>query len=107
MDLKDATLIVLAESAGYPALATLAQSAYDELADGREVSYRILADILGTASEKGVLRALHRKYSATAFDAILMPICREVDRQKPVPPRRRPRGEQRIDPLTAPLSDLL
>jgi hypothetical protein len=107
MDLKDATLIVLAESAEYPELARLAQSAYDQLADGREVSYRIFDDIVGTASEKGVLRALHRKYSATAFDAIIMPICREVDRQKPVPPRRRPSGEQHIDPLTVPLSDLL
>jgi hypothetical protein len=107
MDLKDATLMFLAESAEHPELARLAQSAYDELADGREVSYRVLEDILGTASEKGILRALHRKYSAMAYDAILMPICREVDRLKPVPPRRRPRGEQRVDPLTAPLSDLL
>lgn len=102
----DATLMFLTESAEHPELARLAQSAYDELADGREVSYGLLADILGTASAKGVLRSLHRKYSATACDAILMPICREIDRLKPVPPRRRTAGEQGVDPLTAPLSDL-
>ena len=33
MDLKDATLMFLAESAGYPAVAQIAQSAYDRLLD--------------------------------------------------------------------------
>jgi hypothetical protein len=60
MDLKDATLMILAESAGYPEVARLAQSAYD---------------------------------------ALLMPICREIDRQRPVPPRPRPAPEE--DPLTS------
>ena len=32
MDLKDATLMLLSESAGHPAVASLAQSAYDQLA---------------------------------------------------------------------------
>jgi hypothetical protein len=35
-----------------------------------------------------VLRAIYRDYSPTACDAMLMPILREIDRQKPVPPRR-------------------
>lgn len=35
MDLKDATLLLAAESAAYPALASAAQSAYDVLASGR------------------------------------------------------------------------
>jgi|SRR5215475_2499905 len=103
MNLTDATLIVLSEAAGYPELAALTQSAYDELAAGNEVPYTVLSDIIGKASEKGVLRAMHREYSATAYDAILMPILTEVDRQKPVPPRRRPASENTVDPLTAPL----
>lgn len=102
MNIADATLIVLREAAAYPELAALAQSAYDELVDGNEVSYTVLSDIIGKASEKGVLRAMHRAYSATAYDAILMPILTEVDRQKPVPPRRRAASEDTFDPLTAP-----
>jgi len=46
-----------------------------------------------------VLRALHEKYSIAAFDAMIMPICREIDRQRPVPPRPRPAPED--DPLTS------
>jgi hypothetical protein len=99
MDLKDATLMILAESAGYPEVARLAQSAYDALADGDEVPHWILSDMIGEASGKGVLRVLHRKYSATAYEALLMPICREIDRQRPVPPR--PRPDPATDPLTS------
>ncbi len=103
MNLADATLIVLGEAAAYPELAALTEPAYDELAAGNEVPHTVLSDILGKASEKGVLRAMHRKYSATAYDAILMPICKDVDRQRPIPPRRRRVSENAIDPLTAPL----
>ena len=104
MDLKDATLMFLSESAAYPAVASIAQNAYDRLVEGEEIDYRVLSDLIGEASGKGVLRELHRKYSPTAFDAIIMPICAEVDRQKPVPPRRRTAPqEDAIDPLTAPL----
>jgi hypothetical protein len=63
VDLKDATLMILTESGGHPGLERLAQSAYDELASGREVSYLILGDMINEASGKGVLRALHQKYS--------------------------------------------
>jgi hypothetical protein len=95
--------VLATESAAYPELARLAQSAHDDLADGREVHYGVLDDIVGKASEKGVLRALRSKYSATAFEAIIMPILREVGRQKPIPPRRRPPSQHQSDPLTAPL----
>jgi hypothetical protein len=66
-----------------------------------EVPYRVLSDLLGEASGKGILRALRQKYSATAFEAMLFPLLREVDRQKPVPPRRHsaPWGDG-ADPLT-------
>jgi hypothetical protein len=106
MNLADATLIVLHEAAAHPELAGLTQSAYDELIAGNEVPYTVLSDIIGKASEKGVLRAMHGEYSATAYDAILMPILTEVDRQKPVPPRRRAASEDTFDPLTAPLDSL-
>jgi len=101
MDLRDATLIVLTEATTCPELSALAQSAYDDLTAGSEVSHEVLSDIIGKASEKGVLRTLHSKYSAAAYDAILMPILREVDRQRPIPPRRRPAFDN--DPLTAPV----
>jgi len=91
--------MILAESADHPAVARLAQSVYDRLADGGEVPHFVLSDLLGEVSGKGVLRALHQKYSATAYEALLMPICREIDRQRPVPPRPRPAPED--DPLTS------
>jgi hypothetical protein len=104
MDLKDATLVFMIESAGCPALQQLARAAYERLTDGLEVEHRVFSGLLGEASGKGVLRAMHRKYSPGAYDEILMPICREIDRQRPVPPRRRPPGyEPGPDPLTAPI----
>jgi hypothetical protein len=107
MDLKDATLMFLTESAGHPSLERIAQGAYDRLAEGEAVDHRVLSELLGEASAKGVLRAIHRKYSSVAYDAMLMPICRAIDRQKPVPPRRRPAGGEPFDPLTAPIRDVM
>jgi hypothetical protein len=102
MDLKDATLVILGESPDHPALARLAQSAYDQLARDGQVDYRVLSDLVAEASGKGVLRAIHRKYGPVTGDAVFGPILREIDRQKPVPPRRtaaaRPGGP---GPLTA------
>ena len=100
MELRDATLMLLSESGAHPAVERLARSAYDQLAVGGLPDYRLLSDLIGEASGKGVLRALHRKYSQTAFDAIIMPICTEIGRQAPVPPRRTDPGY--VDPLTAP-----
>ncbi len=94
--------MILSESAAHPAVARLAQSAYDQLIGDGEVDYRVLSDMIGEASGKGVLRAINRKYSATARDAMLMPILREIDRQKPVPPRRTSSAHPSTpDPLTA------
>jgi hypothetical protein len=90
MDLKDATLMILIESAAHPSVAKIAQAAYDQLASGQEVDYRVLDELVGEASGKGVLRAIGQKYGATAHEAIFTPILREIDREKPVPPRRRP-----------------
>lgn len=99
MDLKDATLMILNESVGHPSVAKIAHVAYDHLITRGEVDYHVLDDLIGEASGKGVLRAINRKYSATAREAILMPILREIDRQKPVRPRRSPHSAP--DPLTA------
>jgi hypothetical protein len=88
MDLKDATLMILGESADHPGLAKLAQSAYDQLITDGHVDYRVLSDMIAEASGKGVLRAVNRKYGPAARDAIFGPVLREIDRQKPVPPRR-------------------
>jgi hypothetical protein len=100
MDLKDATLMFLAESAGYPAVADIAQSAYDQLVDGQDVDYRVLKGLVEEASGKGVLRAIRRKHGPAAFDAIVMPILQEIGREAPIRSTRytwQP-GE---DPLTA------
>jgi hypothetical protein len=100
MDLKDATLMFLSESAAYPAVAELAQSAYDRLIEGEDIDYRLLDDLVGEASGKGVLRAMRQKYGPAGFDAIVMPVLGEIDRRKPIRSTRytwQP-GE---DPLTA------
>ena len=102
MDLKDATLMFLTESAAYPAVADLAQSAYDRLADGGDIDYRVLDELIGEASGKGVLRVMRRKYGPVAFDSIVMPVLEEIGRRKPIRSARygytwQP-GE---DPLTA------
>jgi hypothetical protein len=84
MDLKDATLMFLVEAADYPAVAEIAQSAYDRLVEGEDVDYRVLKDLVGEASGKGVLRAMRRKHGPAAFDAIIQPILQEVGRREPI-----------------------
>lgn len=103
MDLRDATLMFACESAEYPAVAEIAQSAYDRLADGGDVDYRVLNELLGEASGKGVLRALRQKYSPTAFEAMIMPICKAVGARAPIRSdwqSSQPPGTE-ADPLTA------
>lgn len=102
MDLTDATLMILAESAAHPRLAVLARSAHDQLIMGGDVDYHVLSDIIAEASGKGVLRVIRQKHGAIAHEAIFGPILREIDRQKPVPPRSSPSDRQNgPDPLTA------
>jgi hypothetical protein len=82
--------MLLTESGAHPELARIAQSTYDNLCQGTDVSYEVLNDLLGEASGQGVLGALRQKYSPAAYEAILEPICREIGRQAPVPPYRGP-----------------
>jgi hypothetical protein len=103
MDIKDATLMMLSESAGHPAVASIAESVYQRLANEDPVDYRLLSDLIGEASGKGVLRALHAKYSPTAYEAIVMPILAEIGRQAPVSSSRYARPvDPETDPLLAP-----
>ena len=88
MDLKDATLVILTESGAYPSLTALAQSVYDQLAAGAEVDYHVLSDLVAETSGTGVLRVINQKYGPAAREAVFEPILREIDWQKPVPPRR-------------------
>jgi hypothetical protein len=84
MDLPDATLMFLVEAAGYPAVAGLAQSAHERLVRGEDVGYRVLHDLVGEASGKGVLRAMRQKHGPVAFEAIVMPVLQEVGRRAPI-----------------------
>jgi hypothetical protein len=104
MDLKDATLMFLTESADHPAVVTIAQSAYDTVVSGDSIDYRVLNDLLGEASGKGVLRDLRRKYSPAAYQAILKPIFDEIASQPPIGSRHQPPVPgSPDDPLTAPV----
>lgn len=84
MELRDAALMFLAESAEYPEVAGLARSAYDRMTQGEDIDYQVLSDLIGEASGKGVLRAMHAKYSQEAFDAIVMPVLDEIGRRAPI-----------------------
>jgi hypothetical protein len=102
MDLKDATLMFLSESAAHPAVASVARSAYGRLVEGEQIDYRVLDELIGEASGKGVLRDLHRKYSPQAYEAMIGPILQEIGRTKPILSRRPPVAPG-DDPLTAPV----
>jgi hypothetical protein len=84
MNVTDATLLFRTESAAYPAVAGLAQSAYDQLVNSEDVDYRLLDELIGEASGKGVLRDMRRKYTPAEFDAIIGPVLTELGRVKPI-----------------------
>jgi hypothetical protein len=100
MDIRDATLVMLSESADHPAVASIARSVYERLVNGDPVDYRLLDDLVGEASGKGVLRALHAKYSPVAYEAIIGPILAEIGRRKPI---RSQRYAGPVDPDSDPL----
>ena len=102
MDIKDATLVMLSESADHPAVASLAQSAYQRLMNDQPVDYRLLDELIGEASGKGVLRALHAKYGPLGHEAIIGPILTEIGRQKPIRSTGQPApADPEADPLRA------
>jgi hypothetical protein len=85
MELRDATLMLLAESGAHPEVAKIAQSAHDDLCRDGDVHWQVLSDLIGEASGQGILRALRQKYSPASFEAIIDPILQEIGRRKPVP----------------------
>jgi len=95
--------MMLSESADQPAVAAIARAAYDQIARGEAVDYRLLNDLIGEASGKGVLRAIHAKYSPTAYEAIITPILQEIGRRAPIRSRKYASTPQNPedDPLTA------
>jgi hypothetical protein len=102
MDLKDAALMMQAEAADHPTVASLARTLHDRLVNAEPVDYRLLDELIGEASGKGVLRALHAKYSPTAYEAIIGPILTELGRQKPISSSRYARETApETDPLLA------
>jgi hypothetical protein len=100
MDLRDATLMFLIESAAHPAVSEIAQSAYDRLIEGEDIDYRVLSDLVDEASGKGVLRAMHHKHGPAAFEAIVMPVLQEIGQRAPIRSTRST-WQPGEDPLTA------
>jgi hypothetical protein len=93
MDLKEASYMVLSESAPYAELRSVAQAAYDDFSAGREVPYVALKGILTEASRKGVLGKLKQRYGYDTFCDMVIVLGRETDRQRTIagdlPSRRR------------------
>ncbi|HEX6471100.1 MAG TPA: hypothetical protein VF069_18520 [Streptosporangiaceae bacterium] len=87
MDLKQATGMILTESAAHPDLLRVARSAYDDYAAGRTVHYTVLREMLYEASGKAVFGPIKRTYGEAAFEQMVLVLGREIDRQAPVPPR--------------------
>ncbi|MEW2357491.1 hypothetical protein [Spirillospora sp. NPDC029432] len=87
MDLTGAVRMILAESAAFPELMRVARDAHDALAAGRRVSHETLSWMLREASRKGLYAVLVEKHGRGAFDDMVVVLCREIDRQAPVPSR--------------------
>jgi hypothetical protein len=80
--------------------ASLAQTAYNRPVNEEPVDYRLLDELIGEASGKGVLRALHAKYGPAGHEAIIGPILTEIGRQKPIRSRRYADAGPETDPET-------
>ncbi|WP_433179195.1 hypothetical protein [Actinoallomurus sp. CA-150999] len=84
MDLKEASYMVLSESAPYQELRSVAQAAYDDFSTGREVPYIALTGMLTEASRKGVLGKLKQRYGYDTFCDMVFVLARETDRQRTI-----------------------
>ncbi|MFC4909211.1 hypothetical protein [Actinomadura gamaensis] len=84
MLLKDATRMILSESADHPELMRLSRRVHDELESGRPVPYPALSEMLRLAARKNLFPALKGKHGAVAFDDMVMTLGREIDRQAPI-----------------------
>ncbi|MBC6457192.1 hypothetical protein [Actinomadura sp. HBU206391] len=87
MNLNDATRMILAESAAFPKLLRVTRDAYDELAAGRQVHHTTLNWMVREASRKDLYGVLIQKHGTGTFNDMITVLCREIDRQAPVPSR--------------------
>ncbi|GAA2109954.1 hypothetical protein [Actinomadura alba] len=83
MELKDATRVILMESAAQPDLLRHASNVYDEFAADRQVHYSSLSWMLKRAVVTNVLAGLKERDNAT-FTDVVTTLTREIDRQAPV-----------------------
>ncbi|NDU73765.1 hypothetical protein GWI34_14125 [Actinomadura sp. DSM 109109] len=85
MELRDATRMILTESAGHPELLRVTRQVHDELARGAQVPHARLSWMLREAARKDVYPALHARYGSGAFEEMVLVLAREIDRQAPLP----------------------
>ncbi|TDB86836.1 hypothetical protein E1264_16620 [Actinomadura sp. KC216] len=88
MDLRDATRMILSESAAHPELLRVTRQAHDRLALGQQVAHTDLDWMLREAARKNVYPGLHSRYGAAAFEDMVTVLCHEIDRQAPVAVQR-------------------
>lgn len=77
----------MAEAAPFPELMRVTRNAHGELATGRPVHHQTLGWMVREASRKDLYGVLIRKHGKNAFDEMVTVLCREIDRQAPVPAR--------------------
>lgn len=87
MNLTDATRIIMTESAAFPELMRVTRDTHDELAAGRQVHYTALNWVVREACRKDLYGVLIQKHGKDAFEDMITVLCREIDRQAPVPGR--------------------
>jgi hypothetical protein len=84
VNLQDSCLVFLAASAAEPTVAALARSAREQAAETGTADWRLLDQLIGEASGKGILRALGAAHDPVAYNAILHPILAEIGASKPI-----------------------
>ncbi|MFB4304844.1 hypothetical protein [Actinomadura sp. GTD37] len=87
MELRDATRMILSESAAHPELLRVTRDAHDRLGRGERVAYNDLSWMLREAARKNVYPALHARYGTAAFNEMVVVMGREIDHQTPTPTR--------------------
>ncbi|WP_329252646.1 hypothetical protein OG417_09280 [Actinoallomurus sp. NBC_01490] len=85
MDLKDASRMVLTESAPHADLHNVTQAVYDDYSAGREVPSIALTGMLAEASRRGVLLKLKQRHGDHAVNDMITVLAHEIDRQRPDP----------------------
>jgi len=87
MELRDATRMILSESAAHPELLRVTREAHDRLGRGERVAHTDLSWMLKEAARKNLYPALHARYGTAAFNEMVLVMGRQIDRQAPVPTR--------------------